>query len=94
MMEIEPTDRESLLRAWEIGKIAGLRHVYCGNVPAIHEDTVCYRCRKILIRRVGFSVEFNRIGDGRCPFCATAIAGVWTNPRMPAAAHAKMEVSP
>jgi len=94
MMEIEPTDRESLLRAWEIGKDAGLRHVYCGNLPAIHEDTVCYQCRKTLIRRVGFSVEFNRIADGRCPFCATAIAGVWNNPRMPTAAHAKMEVSP
>lgn len=88
MMDIHPTDRESLLRAWEIGKDAGLRHVYCGNLPAIHEDTVCYQCRKTLIRRVGFSVKSNRIAEGRCPFCDTAIAGVWNSPMMRAAAQA------
>lgn len=77
MMEVEPTDRQSLLRAWEIGKDAGLRYVYCGNLPVIHEDTVCYRCNKTLIRRVGFFVESNQLDRGRCPSCHTAIHGVW-----------------
>jgi pyruvate formate lyase activating enzyme len=88
MMEVEPTDRESLLRAWQIGKDAGLRHVYCGNLPAIHEDTVCYRCNKTLIRRVGFSVESNRIAEGRCPSCDTTIDGVWNSQMMGAVAQA------
>jgi pyruvate formate lyase activating enzyme len=77
MMEVESTDRESLLRAWQIGKDAGLRHVYCGNLPAIHEDTVCYRCGKTLIRRLGFNVESNRLIHGCCPSCHTAVQGVW-----------------
>jgi pyruvate formate lyase activating enzyme len=79
MMEVEPTDRESLLGAWEIGKDAGLHHVYCGNLPAIHEDTVCYRCNKTLIRRVGFNIESNQLAEDRCPFCHTAIEGVWNS---------------
>lgn len=77
MMEVDPTDRESLLRAWEIGKHAGLHHVYCGNLPALREDTVCYRCGETLIRRVGFLVEFDQLDQGRCPSCHEAIHGVW-----------------
>ena len=77
MMESEPADRESLLRAWQIGKDVGLAHVYCGNIPTLHEDTVCYRCNKTLIRRVGFNVESNRLDQGHCPSCHTAIRGVW-----------------
>jgi pyruvate formate lyase activating enzyme len=77
MIETEPTDRESLLRAWEIGKDAGLGHVYCGNLPAIHEDTVCYGCNKALIKREGFNLQSNRLDQGRCPFCHAAIHGVW-----------------
>jgi pyruvate formate lyase activating enzyme len=77
MMEVEPTDRESLLRASQIGKDAGLHHVYCGNLPALHEDTLCYRCNKTLIRRVGFFVEFNQLDQDHCPSCHTAIHGVW-----------------
>jgi pyruvate formate lyase activating enzyme len=77
MIEAEPTDRESLLRAWQIGKDVGLPYVYCGNIPGMHEDTICYRCNKTLIRRVGFNVQSNRLDRGRCPSCHIAIGGVW-----------------
>jgi pyruvate formate lyase activating enzyme len=77
MMEVEPTDRESLLRAWEIGKNAGLRHVYCGNIPGIHENTICPACQQNLIRRIGFHVEIDRLDHGQCPSCHTTIAGKW-----------------
>jgi pyruvate formate lyase activating enzyme len=77
MMEVEPTDRETLLRAWRIGKETGLHHVYCGNLPALHEDTLCPCCNKCLIRRVGFAVTSNRLEQGCCPFCRSAIQGVW-----------------
>jgi len=77
MMEVEPTDRESLLRVWQIGKDVGLAHVYCGNIPGIHEDTICYRCNAKLIQRVGFNVTSNRLEQGQCPSCHTAIRGVW-----------------
>jgi pyruvate formate lyase activating enzyme len=80
MLEAEPTDCKTLLRAWEIGKAAGLRYVYCGNLPdVIREDTYCYRCGKTLIQRMGFYVESNRLDHGHCPSCHTAIEGVWDN---------------
>jgi len=77
MMEVEPTDRESLLRAWQIGKEAGLPYVYCGNIPGLQEDTICYRCNTKLIERVGYTVVSNRLDQGRCPFCHAAIPRVW-----------------
>jgi pyruvate formate lyase activating enzyme len=80
MMDAAPTDRETLLRAWHIGKDAGLRYVYCGNLPILfHQDTKCYRCGKTLIQRRGFYVEANLLAHGRCPFCQTPIDGVWDN---------------
>jgi pyruvate formate lyase activating enzyme len=77
LMEVEPTDRESLLRAWQIGKEAGLPYVYCGNIPGLQEDTICYRCSTKLIERVGYTVVSNRLDQGRCPSCHAAIPGVW-----------------
>lgn len=79
MTDVEPTPHHSLLRAWEIGKNAGLHHIYCGNIPGMHEDTVCHQCQEKLIRRVGFSVVKNRVTIGRCPSCRTVIPGVWAN---------------
>jgi pyruvate formate lyase activating enzyme len=77
MLDVEPTDRESLLRAWQIGKEAGLSYVYCGNIPGLHEDTICHRCKTSLIDRSGFTVVSNRIDQGHCPACHAAVPGVW-----------------
>lgn len=79
LLEVEPTDCESLVRAWQIGKDAGLHHVYCGNLPTLHEDMLCYRCNETLIRRAAFNVRSNRLDRGRCPVCQTNIHGVWDN---------------
>jgi pyruvate formate lyase activating enzyme len=68
----------TLQRAREIGIAAGLRHVYEGNVPGEGEETFCGNCRKPVVRRFGFTVERMDVRDGRCPFCGTVIAGVWT----------------
>ena len=78
MLQTAPTDRETLLRAWRIGKDAGLRYVYCGNLPGLaHEDTLCFCCGKTLIERTGFYVRDNRLDHGFCPYCRTPIDGAW-----------------
>ena len=80
LLQAAPTDRATLLRAWQIGKDAGLRYVYCGNLPGLgHEDTHCFRCGKTLIERAGFYVGRNRLKDGSCPYCQTPIDGTWKN---------------
>lgn len=75
------TRPEDLLRAVEIGKRAGLRYVYAGNLPGRVgrlEDTRCSHCTATLIRRVGYQIEDYRITPaGTCPDCGTAIPGRW-----------------
>jgi pyruvate formate lyase activating enzyme len=72
----EPTPLESLRRAEEIGRAAGLHYVYLGNVPgAKSESTYCYRCGRLLIERMGYRIVTNEIKDSKCPNCGTVIAG-------------------
>ncbi|MCP4590162.1 MAG: AmmeMemoRadiSam system radical SAM enzyme [bacterium] len=61
---------------------AGVHYAYAGNV-ATHPggNTYCHGCQKELIHRVGFRVRSNRIVNGRCPDCNTAIPGVWSPER-------------
>jgi pyruvate formate lyase activating enzyme len=71
------TPVETLLKAREIGKQAGLRYVYTGNVPGeAAENTFCYSCGKQLIQRWGFTIRRYDIKKGRCPDCGVAIDGV------------------
>lgn len=74
------TSAQSLLRAYAIGRRAGLRFVYPGNIAGAFgdlESTHCPGCDEIVVARTGFRVTANRIVDGRCPVCATEIPGVW-----------------
>ncbi len=77
-----PTDtpRETLLRAASIGRAAGLRYVYAGNLPGLAglEDTHCPACAAALVERRGFRVLRHRLSTGRCPSCGCAVPGVWS----------------
>ncbi len=71
-----PTSIETLDRAMEIGKSAGLRYVYLGNVPGTKsESTLCYGCGRTLIERVGYRIVANNTDDSKCPDCGVEIAG-------------------
>jgi len=74
------TTTSHLLRAYEIGKRAGLRYIYPGNIPGAFGDkegTRCPSCNALVIGRTGFRVTSYRLVDGKCPECSTAIPGVW-----------------
>ncbi len=76
-LDSHPTPMETLQRAYEIGKQAGLHYVYLGNVPgAKTESTYCYKCNKLLIERIGYHIAADYIKDSCCPDCGTKIAGV------------------
>ncbi len=80
MRDTPPTKAETLLKAQAIGKEAGLEYVYVGNVPLSYQDyesTYCPSCRRVLIKRSGFSVLENNVLDGKCRFCSRKIEGVW-----------------
>ncbi|UCE04119.1 MAG: AmmeMemoRadiSam system radical SAM enzyme [Candidatus Latescibacterota bacterium] len=81
MTDPQDTPVSTLLRACEMGREAGLRYVYAGNLPGRvgrWENTHCPSCDRILIERRGFRVLRNLIRDGCCPDCGTTIAGVWS----------------
>lgn len=76
-----PTPAATLLRAVEIGRAAGLRFVYAGNLPGRVgplENTHCPRCGATVVEREGFTVRRNRLRSaGICPDCGGAVPGRW-----------------
>jgi pyruvate formate lyase activating enzyme len=81
MLGPENTPAATLLRAAGIGRAAGLKYVYAGNLPGqteSWENTRCPHCRATLVERSGFRVLHSRLGkDGSCPHCQMRIAGIW-----------------
>jgi pyruvate formate lyase activating enzyme len=77
----EDTPPETLVRAAGIGREAGLKFVYAGNLPGgvgDLENTACPGCGAVLVARRGFRVLRNRVtAGGACPDCGTVIPGVW-----------------
>ncbi|MBV7331590.1 AmmeMemoRadiSam system radical SAM enzyme [Chloroflexi bacterium TSY] len=77
-----PTPADTLYRAWQIGKSAGVHYVYTGNIvddPVLDgcSDTVCPACGQILVRRKGYHVQQFWPTPGACHVCGKEIAGVW-----------------
>ena len=78
MTSTPSTPLETIQRAWEIGRQAGLLYVYGGNAPGeCSESTYCPQCRRLLIDRMGFQVRNMVLVDGACPDCGRHIEGLW-----------------
>jgi pyruvate formate lyase activating enzyme len=81
MTEPDNTPVKTLLRASEIGREAGLRYVYAGNLPGQvdeYESTFCPSCNQAVVRRKGYVItDYRLTGEGKCPNCGTKVPGVW-----------------
>ena len=81
MTDPDETSAETLLRVAEIGRKAGLRFVYAGNLPGgvgDLENTRCPKCHELLIERYGYLVRsYHLTSTGACPSCGTSIPGRW-----------------
>ncbi len=79
----ENTAVDTLIRAADIGREAGLNYVYTGNARGLageYESTHCPSCNQTLITRRGFIILDYQLGDnGSCPHCGEEIAGLWTD---------------
>jgi pyruvate formate lyase activating enzyme len=78
------TPSETLVRAYDAGKEAGLWFVYAGNLPgrvADRENTYCPHCGAAAIRRRGFWVLENNVRNGSCSACGRTIPGFWSENR-------------
>lgn len=78
MMNVPSTPVSILKKAYDIGRSAGLKYVYVGNVPGDSgESTFCPNCEAVLIKRIGFDIVENKISSGRCSNCGTVVKGIW-----------------
>ncbi len=79
LLNLPPTPIDTLERARAMGLDRGLHYVYVGNVPN-HPGghTSCPSCRRIVIRRQDFFVTEMNVRNGRCGFCGSPVAGVWS----------------
>jgi pyruvate formate lyase activating enzyme len=81
MTDPDNTNAQTLMRAAEIGKKAGLRHVYAGNLPGEVgdlENTRCQHCRQLLIERYGYLITgYHLTSNGCCPSCGMRVPGRW-----------------
>jgi len=78
MQKVPITPIDKMVKAYEIGKKAGLKYVYLGNVSTRDaEDTFCWNCGKMLIERTGYNIGNNLIRNGRCPTCNSLIDGLF-----------------
>jgi pyruvate formate lyase activating enzyme len=79
MADFPPTSVNTLEKHVAIGRRAGLRYVYIGNVPGHpDESTYCPGCKGVLIKRYGYDIlEYNIDSRNRCRFCGylTPIVG-------------------
>ncbi len=81
MKNIPSTPVKTLERLHQIAIDAGINYAYIGNVPGHPtEHTVCPKCKKVLIQRIGYRTKIEGIKDGKCKACNTTIAGVWKKP--------------
>jgi len=72
-----PIPLEVLEKAYALGKAAGLRYVYLGNVAGKSVDTQCPHCLQTVVRRSGYHTTAKLTRAGECPQCGARIAGVW-----------------
>ena len=78
MLDRPGTPLDRIHRAVEIGREAGLRYVYAGNVPGdMYENTLCPLCGAVAIGRIGYRTVISLDGD-RCASCGQQLAVVRT----------------
>lgn len=71
---LPPTPIATLESARDLGRAAGLHHVYLGNVQTPGaEDTLCPRCGAVVVARHGYQVDARHLRSGACDRCGTAL---------------------
>ena len=82
MTDPRNTTVDDLVRACEIGRDAGLKFMYAGNLPGRvgrWEHTWCPDCGDLLIERFGYQIRQQRVTPaGLCPSCGARIPGIWS----------------
>ena len=76
MTDRPPTPPETLHRAHQLAREAGIRYVYTGNIqdPG-RQSTYCSECGNLLMERFGYQIGRYAMTEDRCGYCGATIAG-------------------
>lgn len=80
LSDLPNTPTQTLLRAQQIAREAGIHFSYVGNVHG-SQDTWCAHCGELLIERDWYELGKFQIYNGVCPKCKSAVPGVFENSR-------------
>jgi len=74
MGHLPPTPVATLEKAAAIGREAGLKFIYVGNVPGhASESTICYNCGQVAVKRLGYSTEVVGLNGSTCRSCGAEL---------------------
>ncbi len=69
LKHLPETPEATLKAAYDIGKRAGLKYVYTGNMPGLpFENTMCPACGELCVEREGYLIT-RHDKKGACPAC-------------------------
>jgi pyruvate formate lyase activating enzyme len=77
LKNIPPTPEHNLKRAWKITRDQGVKFVYIGNILSKYSHTYCPSCSRILIERIGFTINNRGMINNRCKYCQEIIPGIF-----------------
>ncbi|OGO42991.1 MAG: AmmeMemoRadiSam system radical SAM enzyme [Chloroflexi bacterium RBG_16_58_8] len=70
LTHLPSTPLATIDRACEIGRRAGLKFIYAGNVPGHQsESTRCYACGQTAVNRLGYQTDVIGLQGTRCRHC-------------------------
>lgn len=73
LQNLPDTPTEKVETAYRIGKEAGLKYVYSGNIPLIgSENTFCPKCGVLNIERIGYHIK-RHDKNGKCHQCGETL---------------------
>jgi pyruvate formate lyase activating enzyme len=70
MAHLPPTPVATIEKACDIGRKAGLKFIYGGNIPGHEsENTRCYHCGRLVVKRTGYQTEVTGLSGSKCKHC-------------------------
>ncbi len=77
LQDIGPSPLEIIKKACKIAKSKGIKYVYAGNTDKINNNTLCNKCKNIIIQRNAYNAVVKGLLDSECCNCGNLINGVW-----------------
>jgi pyruvate formate lyase activating enzyme len=72
--DMPATPISTIERGIKIGKNAGLKFIYAGNIPGHDaENTICYKCGSLVVERIGYTTTVLNLTGSKCGVCGAEL---------------------